>query len=748
MGKNHAAQKYLKERHINYDAKLEIGYKPHENKSFKGMTTCLIFPLKNVYGQIINFYGRRASAGNNTGCHYYETGRQGLYPCYPSAETKHLIITESIIDCLTLEKYLVLNTNYSLLALYGTNGLTTEHTEAIQSIKDLREVVLWLDGDEAGRLAALKHSKTLHNLRPEIKITKVESPEGEDINSLLDGHTPSVFINLLEERRVLFTTEGKAENQELKANSQSLTANQLNTNNPEYLVFLNDLVQISVMGGIGLHPLDKLKVTLKVELLDSLSPLHKIRHSLDLYHDDSLEKLMKKTVERLELGTREVKHSFVELIDELENYREKELSKKRKVKGTESPLSIERKKKAIAFLKQPDLLKRTNDLIGQTGMVGEEDNRLLMYLVFTSRKRSQPLHIISLGGSGTGKTYLQEKIAELIPEEDKLEVTALSENALYYFGQRELKNKLVLIEDLDGLSGTGNNGSLGAFYAIRELQSKKKITKTIPLKDNKGNMKTVTVQVEGPISLAGTTTKERLYEDNANRSILIYLDGSNTQKEAIMNYQRSVSAGQINKRKEEQVKDFFRDMQRVLEPVAVRNPYAPELIIPETVFKPLRTNAHYLNFIEVVTFYNQYQRERKIDSQSGSDYIETTLEDIESANRLLKEVLLAKSDELTKASRDFLERLKRHLSYQKKSSFKSKVVRLDFRMSPTTINRHLLALVKYGYVQVIGGNKAKGYEYEILQSSDYEDLKSDISNALDKALDKIKKKKSIPVAHQ
>lgn len=96
---------------------------------------------------------------------------------------------------------------------------------------------------------------------------------------------------------------------------------------------------------------------------------------------------------------------------------------------------------------------KTNELIGLSGVIGEEVNRLLMYLIFTSRKREQSLHIIRLGSSPPrriGKTYLQEKVGELIPTEDKLEITVLSENALYYFGQHELQHKLILIEDLDG----------------------------------------------------------------------------------------------------------------------------------------------------------------------------------------------------------------------------------------------------------------------------------------------------------
>jgi Holliday junction resolvasome RuvABC ATP-dependent DNA helicase subunit len=69
-------------------------------------------------------------------------------------------------------------------------------------------------------------------------------------------------------------------------------------------------------------------------------------------------------------------------------------------------------------------------------VIGEETNRLLMYLIFTNRKREHPLHVISFGNSGIGKTYLQEKVGELIPEEDKVEITSLSENAFIILAGR------------------------------------------------------------------------------------------------------------------------------------------------------------------------------------------------------------------------------------------------------------------------------------------------------------------------
>ncbi len=487
----------------------------------------------------------------------------------------------------------------------------------------------------------------------------------------------------------------------------------------------------TLLGGINLYQLDRMRVTLKVSRQQPQNPGESIRHTIDLYNDDVVEKFILRASERLDSESRQVRMALGELTEQLEAYRISRIeSMKRKI-PVKRVLSPERERRAIGYLQAPDLLRRTNRDIGEAGVVGEKINRLLMYLVFTSRLRSQPLHIISLGSSGSGKTYLQERISELIPEEEKLEITILSENAFYYFEQKELKHKLVLIEDMDGAEHV--------LYPLRELQSKRRISKTIPIKDSKGNLKTITLQVEGPICLAGTTTRERLYEDNANRSLLIYLDGSAEQRERIMDYQRRLSAGKIDTERERQLRELFRDMQSVLRPLGVINPYAELLKLPEYIFKPLRTNAHYLQFIEVVTFYHQWQREVKV-TRDGSRYIETTLEDIEAANGLLRDVLLAKSDELPQAVREFFEQLKQWMGSGDRQSFYAKEVRDAFRISSSSCNRYILELLRNNYIRIIGGNRhRRGYEYEVVKGEEYAMLKENVKTVLDQALDRIKK---------
>ncbi|MCG8307489.1 MAG: hypothetical protein MI975_08865 [Cytophagales bacterium] len=152
-------------------------------------------------------------------------------------------------------------------------------------------------------------------------------------------------------------------------------------------------------------------------------------------------------------------------------------------------------------------------------------------------------------------------------------------------------------------------------------------------------------------------------------------------------------------------------MQRTLVPVTVRNPYAEKLQIPNEVFKARRSNAHYLAFIEAVTFYHQYQRERYYDKDTGEEYIETTLEDIEEANKLMKGVLLRKSDQLNEACRKYLEWLKKWLKKEKKISFTNKEVRQVLRINPSNQKRYMVQLQDYDYVQKIQGEKGKTHHY-------------------------------------
>jgi hypothetical protein len=356
-------------------------------------------------------------------------------------------------------------------------------------------------------------------------------------------------------------------------------------------------------------------------------------------------------------------------------------------------------------------------------------NRLIMWLIFTSRKTSKPLHIISMGSSGTGKSHLQEKVSELIAEEDKIEITALTENAFYYFDKAALGHKLILIEDLEGI--------WKALYPLRELQSKQRISKTVTIKDSSGNTKAIHLKVHGPVCIAGCTTRENLYEDNANRCFLINLDESGTQDERVMEYQRKISAGKINTAEENQARQLLQNVQSVLQPITVINPFAEQLKIPNEVFKKRRTNAHYLAFIEVITFYKQYQKEQQVNEYTGEIFIETTIEDIAEANELLKQILLRKSDELNGATRNYFEQLKQMLTASSQSSFTNTSVRNQLRIPVSSVKRYNAALLASGLIRKVENRHTRAFYYEIVSQEEYRALQNSIATALDEALQKI-----------
>ena len=705
--------------------------KPRPNKGYSVWAKdCVIFPLRNNEHKIVSLYGRSIT-NNSDQRHFYLSGREGLYPGYPKASTTRLILTESIIDAASLLQQQDLTLQYEVLALYGTNGLTDEHQQAILPLKHLEEIIFMLNGDEPGESATAKYYSTFKNLLPHVTLRKVAVPQGEDVNSLLQSHDdPRILIDLVEQRKEFsFSIENKNPPSPETLSKQVLqpTDNKLIATNPELLIYDNCELVITVLGGIKITGLDRMRVTLKVEHKEKqLLPL---RHNLDLYNGPHTDQLINKIAGHFEVSTEATTRSVAALTSELESYRVRRMESMQPRTEQRPPLSPAQRQTAINYLKQANLLERTSEDIGKSGIVGEETNRLIAYLVYSSRKLAVPLHLMFLGSSGSGKTYLQERVSELIPPEDKIEITQITENAFYYFRQDELKNKLLLIEDLDGAESS--------MYPLRELQSKRRISKTVTLKDSKGNLKTITLLVEGPVSVSGCTTREKLYDDNANRCLLLYIDGSKDQDTRILDYQTQAASGQINREAENHILQQFQLVQRVLAPVQVINPYAKYIQLPEQVFKPRRTMTLLLAFIEAVTFYHQYQRPLKRDGQ-GNAYIESTIADIEAAFTLLKDALFSKSDELTKASRGFLELLKVLLKEQGKASFNTREIRMQLRIAPSTLKRHLMELHRYGYIKMQGGNRYGRYEYAIADYSEYEKLKSAIDGHLQAILDKIK----------
>jgi DNA primase len=291
---------------------------------------CLVFPLKNIDSQIVGMYFREAD-DKKQNHHYYLQNRQGLYPKYPGRETRHLIITESIIDAATLMLVPEITKDYETLACYGTNGLTEEHQQSIKSLENLKEIIFFFDGDQAGEKGIIKNVEIIRKLKLKIKISLVETPEGEDINSLSISHEPEIYAHLLESRKEIeassFSSEmlsSEKSNEKEKGTDKPLnrsTAEPLNTNNPNKITYATSTAQYQILGGLR-KDLDSMRVSLTIR-----NHNNNLRHRSkpDLFEDKQVEKIAREAAEKLGLRADLIEIDLNELTDKLEVSRESEL---------------------------------------------------------------------------------------------------------------------------------------------------------------------------------------------------------------------------------------------------------------------------------------------------------------------------------------------------------------------------------------------------------------------------------------
>src|SRR5690349_12483952 len=97
-------------------------------------------------------------------------------------------------------------------------------------------------------------------------------------------------------------------------------ATELNTDSREYITWKYEQLHFGLLGGLKIEGLERMRVTLKLEYQQQA-----IRHNLDLYNNESVDKLVKRCAERFALGTAYIATAFAALINTLESYRLEQL---------------------------------------------------------------------------------------------------------------------------------------------------------------------------------------------------------------------------------------------------------------------------------------------------------------------------------------------------------------------------------------------------------------------------------------
>lgn len=736
------AKRYCESRGLDYKS-LQIGY--NSGKLYNKLKNCIIFSLKDKENNTVSLYGRNISSA---GKHYYSENRSGLYPHYPNPNTEVLILTEAIIDAATLLQTReitqpggVTPSGAEVLSCYGNLAFTKEMQTAVKELSNLKEVIIFFDGDKGG-LDGIKHvSETLQQIKPGIKITSVDTPEGEDINSLFVKYGKECLIQLINERKPVklsFSTEpacaeasaGREKNSTIpdedtlreilsEAEKQYFeNLGKLDTTDENKIIFEAQTARYIVKGGLC-KQLDKMLISLDVQHLETGI---KYRCRLDLYEEKQTRKEAREAAEKLELRSDLIENDLSELCDLLEEHRENQL----KVQGSkfnvmEEEIAVAEKNKCLDFLKSPGLVNRINELIGKSGITGEENNRMFLFIIATSHKMPDTLHALIQGSSGSGKTHLLSKIAELMPPERVVKFTRVTENSFYNYDEFFFRNKLICLEDIDGLKEE-------ALFAWRELISNNQLSSSTSQKDENGNIRSAQRIVRGPMASICATTHGHIYEDNMSRLFIIAVDESKQQTERIMQYQSLSASGTIDRDEEERTKEFLQNCVRMLKPCKVVNPYANKIKLPPQAHKIRRLHELFLAFVNQVTILNQYQRKR--DNQNR---LIAQPEDLKTAVKIMFESIFLKVDELDGSLRQFFESLKNYLEEKpnpQQYEFTQREIRHALNISKTQLHRYMNELIELEYLQQIGGYANKGFKYRVCYWDNIQKLRNEIQSYL------------------
>ena len=388
----------------------------------------------------------------------------------------------------------------------------------------------------------------------------------------------------------------------------------------------------------------------------------------------------------------------------------------------EVALTDAEREQALGLLTDPCMVERIVGDFAAAGIVGEQTNCLVGYLAAVSRKLDRPLAVIVQSTSAAGKSALQEAVLGFVPAEERVSFSAMTGQSLFYMGESDLAHKVLAVAEEEGAER--------AAYALKLLQSEGELSIASTGKDgNSGRLVTHTYRVCGPVAIFLTTTAVDVDEELLNRCLVLTVDEEREQTQAIHAQQRRRETldGLIADRRRRQVLKVHQDAQRLLEPLAVVNPFATRLAFSDAQTRTRRDHMKYLTLIRAIALLHQHQRPRKNANVDGRQvvYIEATRDDVVLANKLAHRVLGRSLDELAPGARRLLglieqlvaEQAGRDGTAREQVQFTRRELREQLAVGDTQLKVHLARLVSLELVHTSRGAHGASL-YELAWNSD------------------------------
>ena len=650
---------------------------------------CVVVPLTDPGGQVVGFYGRKIGGEAAVKHLYLKGGHRGLMNAPALAIWREeIIVTESVLDAVSL---LVLGIE-RVVPCYGTNGFTAVHLQALKAAC-VKKVVIAFDADDGGRRGAEKLAKTL--LAEGFAVAKIEPQAAKDWNqALITGCTRESVEALILAAPVSL--------------GHLISRWQYQEHNQRWVLEKDGLVY-KAMGStkrIGAA----LRLSVRIERGDKRYLDH-----VDLYSARSRGAFKEQAATTLGMEAAIIEQDLLALLDQLEAEAE---SQGQEEMGPVT-LSPEEEALGLSLLKSPTLLSDIVADMAALGHVGEEVNKLLVYLAASSRKLSDPVSIVIVSQSAAGKSYLIDTVRALMPSEEVVNLTSLSDQALNYMSDGELMNKLLVM-------GEAVHNQV-VEHQIREMLSAKELSRMVVTKDERtGKLTSALVRQKAVVSLMMSTTSHEMNGENASRCFFVHADESEAQTKRIHEAQNQKYSLEAIRRRQEVIPAIIKKhhaAQRLLKPVNIVNPFAGKLEFPSSLMRSRRDNKQLGELVAAVCFLRQYQKRRQC--RDGLEYIECDQSDIETAWGLFREGIMKATylelpDSLVRLY-DEVRQLCRGLASDtglkiEEVSFDQSMVRKRVRwLGSESIKKYLKKLVSLEYLAVKSGfGRGQRVKYQLV----------------------------------
>jgi hypothetical protein len=296
------------------------------------------------------------------------------------------------------------------------------------------------------------------------------------------------------------------------------------------------------------------------------------------------------------------------------------------------------------------------------------------------------------------------RVRELMPEDEVVEASRLTPQAIHYWEKSGLRGKWLVIQDIATSQDMGSarilfsDGGLRVFY---------------PAKDDAGNLITTVHSVEGPVAYTDIAVTPLTDVQDSSRFLEIPMDGSQAQTERIQDRQRweFTLEGLRRRPHREAVIRHHRAAQCLLRSgLEVVIPFAPFVKFPSTSPRSRRDLARFLNLVQAVAFLRQFQKAAY--EEDAVHYIEADLEDYRTAYELFLPLASAVLNDLNSHSLSVLEGISSH--YQSGDTFTRQELAGTLNLRLTFVRDYIGPLVEGGFVEVVEeGGRGKSWVYKV-----------------------------------